>query len=214
MQGYDVITWNGLLAPKGTPAGVVRQLNHGGQRGTASASTAKFTAIGLLSEDRCRRQQFGAMVQAQVAHVGGGDRAGEPACRLNRAPAGAGDRRDLIAAHLARTSLRRSAAGNGRGGQGVDPRHARLHAGRAARAGRCRRDQRPGGEWGGRPCSTVVLGGGAESAAGPGGAGERCDGASVRLRRHARPGHLPSDLRQPAAGLAMAEATGAHPAAT
>lgn len=54
VKGYDVITWNGLMAPKGTPPDVVATLNKAVN--TASAAlTDKFKAIGVFPR-RCRRR--------------------------------------------------------------------------------------------------------------------------------------------------------------
>jgi tripartite-type tricarboxylate transporter receptor subunit TctC len=65
VKGYDVITWNGLLAPKGTPAGVVQILTTSVNEASA-ALAAKFAAIGCYPK-AMSAAQFGAMVHAQVA---------------------------------------------------------------------------------------------------------------------------------------------------
>ncbi len=65
VKGYDVVTWNGLLAPKGTPPRVVTKLNTA--INTASqALDAKFKAIGCYPK-AMSPQEFGAMVQTQLA---------------------------------------------------------------------------------------------------------------------------------------------------
>jgi tripartite-type tricarboxylate transporter receptor subunit TctC len=65
VKGYDVVTWNGLLAPKGTPDDVVTKLNTA-VNAASQALDAKFKAIGCYPK-QMSAQQFGAMVQAQVA---------------------------------------------------------------------------------------------------------------------------------------------------
>ena len=65
VKGYDVITWNGLMAPKGTPADVVATLN-AAVNVAAKALTAKFAAIGCYPK-AMSPAQFGTMVHAQVA---------------------------------------------------------------------------------------------------------------------------------------------------
>jgi tripartite-type tricarboxylate transporter receptor subunit TctC len=65
VKGYDVITCIGLMAPKGTPADVVATLNKA-INAASQALTEKFKAIGCFPKPMSP-QQFGAMVQAQVA---------------------------------------------------------------------------------------------------------------------------------------------------
>jgi tripartite-type tricarboxylate transporter receptor subunit TctC len=65
VKGYDVITWNGLMAPKGTPPEVVAKLNTA-INAAALQLTDKFKAIGGYPI-AMSPQEFGAMVHGQVA---------------------------------------------------------------------------------------------------------------------------------------------------
>jgi tripartite-type tricarboxylate transporter receptor subunit TctC len=65
VKGYNVITWNGLLAPKGTPQDVVGKLNPA-VNAASQALAGKFKAIGCYPL-AMSPQEFGAMVHAQVA---------------------------------------------------------------------------------------------------------------------------------------------------
>ena len=64
VKGYDVITWNGLLAPKGTPGDVVTRLNTA-VNPAAQALDTKFKAIGCFPKP-ISPQQFGDMVHTQL----------------------------------------------------------------------------------------------------------------------------------------------------
>ena len=64
VKGYDVVTWNGLMAPKFTPQDVVTKLNTA-VNAASLALEAKFKAIGCYPKPMSP-QQFGAMVHAQL----------------------------------------------------------------------------------------------------------------------------------------------------
>ncbi len=64
VKGYDVVTWNGIMAPKGTPPDVVAKLNTA-INAASQALADKFKAIGCFPE-AMSPQGFGAMVHAQM----------------------------------------------------------------------------------------------------------------------------------------------------
>jgi tripartite-type tricarboxylate transporter receptor subunit TctC len=64
VKGYSVITWNGLMAPKGTPQDVIATLNAAANK-ASQALAGKFATIGCYPK-AMSPQQFGAMVHGQV----------------------------------------------------------------------------------------------------------------------------------------------------
>lgn len=70
LPGYVAIAWNGLVAPKGTPAEIVARLNAETIRAMAAPDVAeKFTALGATSRPLAPRA-FAAFVRDEIAKWG------------------------------------------------------------------------------------------------------------------------------------------------
>ena len=70
LPGYVAIAWNGLVAPKGTPAEIVARLNAETIRAMAAPEVAdKFTALGATSRPLAP-QAFAAFIRDEIAKWG------------------------------------------------------------------------------------------------------------------------------------------------
>lgn len=67
LDGYDEVTWNGLLAPARTPALIVRRLYEEVRAGLALPATrARFAADGSAASAK-RPEEFAALIRSEVA---------------------------------------------------------------------------------------------------------------------------------------------------
>jgi len=67
VPGYEAYSWSGLLAPAGTPAGIVKQVNADMVRALTNPDTAKSMLAAGAEPKPGTPEEFGAFLQAEIA---------------------------------------------------------------------------------------------------------------------------------------------------